>query len=212
MHSDSPERARALMTSHAPHIRHALAGRPRDAFGAVLVVQDVDPDRADLARELVPDLHPLSTGVLLAVAPLDVVRELAVHLDPEAARHLARPPTPDHLWTLVVLPATVAAAPLTWDEPGASAAESSAPLPDASGLATFLRRWPETAHLAERLDPKPGASGKTTFDLGVTIGALEEFVRLIDALSIAHPDMRADADKARGAIPALRAKLRQAAN
>ena len=90
--------------------------------------------------------------------------------------------------------------------------ESSAPLPDASGLATFLRRWPETAHLAERLDPKPGASGKTTFDLGVTIGALEEFVRLIDALSIAHPDMRADADKARGAIPALRAKLRQAAN
>lgn len=96
--------------------------------------------------------------------------------------------------------------------PGASAAESSAPLPDASGLATFLRRWPETAHLAERLDPKPGASGKTTFDLGVTIGALEEFVRLIDALSIAHPDMRADADKARGAIPALRAKLRQAAN
>ena len=39
-----------------------------------------------------------------------------------------------------------------------------------------------------------------------------QFVRLIDALSIAHPDMRADADKARGAIPALRAKLRQAAN
>ena len=51
-----------------------------------------------------------------------------------------------------------------------------------------------------------------TFDLGVTIEVLEAFVQAVDVLSIAHPDMRADADKARGALPALRAKLRQAAN
>jgi len=57
-----------------------------------------------------------------------------------------------------------------------------------------------------------GPGGFSGTQARVTIGALEEFTRIIDALSIAHPDMRADADKARGALPALRAKLRQAAN
>ena len=201
------------MVAHAPHIRHALAGRARDEHGAIILASDLDPQRAAVAFEVAPELRALDSGVAFAVVPIATVRELAARFDSMAAGHLARPPTPGHLWTLVVLPSVVAAAPLTWDEPGArTPAESSAPLPDASGLATFLRRWPETAHLAARLDPKTGARGKVTFDLGVTIGALEEFVRLIDALSIAHPDMRADADKARGALPALRAKLRQAAN
>ena len=161
-----------------------------------------------MAFEVAPELRALDSGVAFAVVPIATVRDLAARFDSMAAGHLARPPTPGHLWTLVVLPATVAAAPLTWDEPGTTAAEISAPLPDASGLAAFLRRWPETAHLAARLDPKPGARGKVTFDLGVTIEVLEAFVQAVDVLSIAHPDMRADADKARGALPqALRARL-----
>ena len=110
------------------------------------------------------------------------------------------------------MPRTLAVAPLGRPEaPPVVEQAPRAPL-DASGLATLLRRWPETAHLATRLDPKPGARGKVTFDLGVTIEVLEAFVQAVDVLSIAHPDMRADADKARGALPALRAKLRQAAN
>jgi hypothetical protein len=196
------------MLAHGPHIRHAMGDRDPGVYGAVILASDVAVgDRTSAVFDLVPELRALRNGSAVAVAPLDAMRELASRLhDPRAVAVLSEPVTPGYVWTMVVMPRALAVAPL-----GRPEARDPAQL-DASGLATFLRRWPETAHLAARLDPKPGARRKVTFDLGVTIGALEEFVQIIDALAVAHPDMRADADKARGALPSLRAKLRQAAN
>lgn len=206
MRPNDPDDAKALLLAHAPHLRKALAGRARETHGGVILARGVDTPQALRSFELVRELRALATGVAVGVAPLELVRALAAALSPIAARHLADPPTDGHLWVLVVLPSAVVAAPLTWDEP------RHAPLPVDTGLGAFLRRWPETAHLAAQLDPEPRARGKTTFRLASVIDALEAFARIVDALPVAQPAQRDDAAKARAALPALRAKLRQAAN
>lgn len=216
---DGADRAKALMVAHSPHVRHAMAepGRDPSTHGAVILASDVTAaDRTAAVFEVVPELRVLRGGGGFVVATLEAMRELASRLrDARAAALLSEPVTPGHVWVLVVLPRVVAVAPLGRPEAPASptTADDTADHepPTDTGLGAFLRRWPETAHLAARLDPAPDARGRTTFDLGLVVEVFEEFLRITESKPVAPPDMRAEASRVRRTLPALRARAELAA-
>lgn len=201
---DAPARARTLMLDHTARVRARLGDRPRDAVGAVLVLPDVDPDRLALARELVPGLEELPTGVCVAVVSIADVQELAVHLDPEAARALATPPKSGYVRVLLVLPGAVSTAAVTWVDP-ATPHDPALPSPPTM-TAAFFERWPSTAHLARRLTSVRGRDGRTRFDVAQLVDLLGEFLRIVDAMDIAPVDLRDAAARVREALPELEAQ------
>lgn len=213
---DSPDRAKALMLAHSPHIRHAMSDRDPATYGAVILASDVAVgDRTSAVFDLVPELRALRNGTAFAVAPLDAMRELASRLhDPRAVAVLSEPVTPGYVWTMVVMPRALAVAPLGRPEvePPAQPVDREHTEPGTPGFLAFLRQWPETAHLAARLDPAPNARGKTTYSAALVVDVLEEFVRVVDAKPVASPEMRDAAAKARAQLPHFRAKMRQTLN
>lgn len=151
-----------------------------------------------------PGLEELPTGVLFAVAPIADVQELAVHLDPQAARELATPPRPDYVRVLLVLPDSVSTAAVTWADP---ANPHAPPLPTTQTMtAAFFERWPSTAHLAGRLTSIRGRDGRSRFDVAQLIDVLGEFLRIVDGMDIAPVDLRDAAARMREALPELEAR------
>lgn len=104
----------AFLLAHAPHLRGDLDARDPRELAGVLLAPDVPSPRARAVFELVPSLRVLTSGVALAVVPLDVARELAARLDEGAAEHLRLAARPGYLWTLAVFARNVVVAPVGW--------------------------------------------------------------------------------------------------
>lgn len=209
-----PPEARDLLLTLGPTLRRELA--VLDARPAAFVVVSRERATTDDIVRVVGALRVHATGDHYLAAPLGRVRALAGQLAPEMAPRLDEPLPVNETWCLIFGPNGTGVAPILWPNAprvlDATRRDAPSSRPSETNTAAFLRRWPATAHLADRLTAKPNARGAASFRLRDVVDVFEEFLAIVDATDIAPADMRNAAENIRAELPALRAQLDASVN